>query len=96
MVTGGCRGIGRAIADALAAAGAEVDVFDVDEPQPATNFAHRFARVDITDADRRRGRGRRPCRRRPTLLVNNAGITRDRSLREDERRRVGERASPSI
>ena len=79
IVTGGCRGIGRAIADALADAGAEVDVFDVDEPRSGDEFAHRFMRVNVTDA----AAVNQAVAGLPTpasLLVNNAGITRDRSL----------------
>ena len=77
IVTGGSRGIGRAIADALRAAGADVHVFDVTEPEPG--FPHRFASVDITDSaavDNAVAALPSPA----TLLVNNAGITRDRSL----------------
>lgn len=77
IVTGGCRGIGRTIADMLDAAGADVHVFDVKEPE--TGFPHRFASVDITDSaavnDAVAG-----LPAPATLLVNNAGITRDRSL----------------
>ena len=79
MVTGGCRGIGRAIADALAEAGAEVDVFDVEEP--GEDFPHGFTRVSVTDG----GAVTQAIAALPTpatLLVNNAGITRDRSLQK--------------
>ncbi len=77
IVTGGCRGIGRAIADALHDAGAEVHVFDVSEP--AAGFPHPFASVDITNA-KAVDAAIAALSTTPTLLVNNAGITRDRSL----------------
>ncbi|MDX1595058.1 MAG: SDR family oxidoreductase [Gammaproteobacteria bacterium] len=77
VVTGGCRGIGRAIADALVAAGAEVHAFDVGPPDGEVPFT--YHEVDIADADAVNA----AVERLPdtaTLLVNNAGITRDRSL----------------
>jgi acetoacetyl-CoA reductase/3-oxoacyl-[acyl-carrier protein] reductase len=77
IVTGGCRGIGLAIADALGDGGANVHVFDVQ--QPAVGFAHGFASVDITDANAVEN-AIKSLPNPPTLLVNNAGITRDRSL----------------
>lgn len=79
VVTGASRGIGLAISDALAAAGAEVHVFDVHPPANLSMFPHRFWETDIVD----------PAAVRAaivdlpgpvSLLVNNAGITRDRSL----------------
>ncbi len=79
IVTGGCRGIGRAIADALADAEAEVEVFDVDEPHDRGTFPHRFVRVDVTDGEAV-GRAVAALDKPASLLVNNAGITRDRSL----------------
>jgi len=79
VVTGASRGLGRAIADALSEAGAEVDAFDVGEPERGDNFRHRFIRVDIADAEAVRDAvAHLPAA--PSLLVNNAGITRDRSL----------------
>ncbi len=79
IVTGACRGIGRAIADALGAAGAQVCVFDVGEPDGSRVFAHQFTRVDIADADAVKA-AVAALAEPPTLLVNNAGITRDRSI----------------
>lgn len=79
IVTGACRGIGRAVANALADAGAEVEVFDVNGPVEADKFRHRFSCVDVTDhaaVDRAVGMLAAP----PGMLVNNAGITRDRSI----------------
>jgi acetoacetyl-CoA reductase/3-oxoacyl-[acyl-carrier protein] reductase len=77
IVTGAARGIGRAIADALGEAGAEVYVFDVGKPEGA--FPHRFAPIDISDAAAvNEAVAALPFT--PTFLVNNAGITRDRSL----------------
>ena len=79
IVTGGSRGIGRAIADALGEAGAQVYVFDVGEPESMAGFAHHFVRIDIADNNAVHAAiGDFP--RPPTLLVNNAGITRDRSI----------------
>ena len=49
IVTGGSRGIGRAIADALGKASAQVYVFDVGEPERLDSFQHRFVRIDIVD-----------------------------------------------
>jgi NAD(P)-dependent dehydrogenase (short-subunit alcohol dehydrogenase family) len=43
IVTGGCRGIGRAIADALGEAGAQVYAFDIGAPERPEGFPHRFA-----------------------------------------------------
>jgi acetoacetyl-CoA reductase/3-oxoacyl-[acyl-carrier protein] reductase len=79
IVTGGSRGIGRAIADALGEAGAEVSAFDVGEPERPEAFRHRFVRIDIADSDAVNAAVAQ-LPQPPTLLVNNAGITRDRSI----------------
>ena len=79
IVTGGSRGIGRAIADALGDAGAHVSVFDVDEPDRLESFQHQFMRIDIADSNGVHD-AMAEFSKAPTLLVNNAGITRDRSI----------------
>lgn len=79
VVTGASRGIGRVIADALAVAGAQVDAFDLGDPERSENFQHRFVRVDIADAEAV-GEAVKNLPAAASLLVNNAGITRDRSL----------------
>lgn len=78
IITGATRGIGRAIADALAAAGAEVHVFDVHEPEDQS-FPHRFLELDIANSDSVKA-AIATLPSPATLLVNNAGITRDRTL----------------
>ncbi|MEI8257500.1 MAG: 3-oxoacyl-ACP reductase FabG [Deltaproteobacteria bacterium] len=76
VVTGGARGIGRSIADALVAGGAEVHVFDVAPGDPG---GFTFHAVNIADsADVARAVAALPGG--VSLLVNNAGITRDKSL----------------
>ncbi len=79
IVTGGCRGIGRAIADALGNAGAKIYVFDVGAPENLVSFPHRFVSVDIVDSDAVNA-AVEELLEAPTLLVNNAGITRDRTI----------------
>jgi len=79
IVTGGSRGIGRAIADALGEAGAQVYAFDIGEPERLASFPHRFVRIDIVDTNAVKA-AIAELAQAPTLLVNNAGITRDRSI----------------
>ncbi len=80
VVTGGARGIGRTIADALVAAGAEVHVFDREAGDGAGGGLS-FHQVDITEAASVT-KAVAALPRPATLLVNNAGITRDRSLQK--------------
>lgn len=49
VVTGSARGIGRAIAEALADHGARVAGFDVELPQDAADSSVRFIRCDVSD-----------------------------------------------
>lgn len=78
IVTGGLRGIGRAIADGLAAGGAAVHVFD---RSPGSAEAVGFALHDVDVADSKSvDAAVASLPRPPQLLVNNAGITRDKSI----------------
>jgi 3-oxoacyl-[acyl-carrier protein] reductase len=78
VVTGGLRGIGRAVADGLVAGGAEVHIFDREAADnlPAGLFAHAVDVADSASVNQAFAAVGKPV----TLLVNNAGITRDRTL----------------
>ena len=80
IVTGAARGIGRAIADALLAGGADVHGLDWENDQAIINAApFPIHKVDIADASAVNDTiNSLPAA--PSLLVNNAGITRDRSI----------------
>lgn len=79
VVTGGARGIGMAITQALIENGAKVHVFDVAPGDQVDNSLHQFHKVDIADSSS----VEEAVAQLPesiSLLVNNAGITRDRSM----------------
>jgi 3-oxoacyl-[acyl-carrier protein] reductase len=78
IVTGGLRGIGRAIADGLAAAGADVHVFDR-APGGAEAAGFTLHNVDVADSTSVEA-ALAAIPGKPVLLVNNAGITRDKSI----------------
>jgi len=82
VVTGGARGIGRAIAERMIASGATVALWDLDEPaaqQTAAALGERASvdRVDQTDEAGVRAATAAAVRRHGgiDILVNNAGIT---------------------
>jgi 3-oxoacyl-[acyl-carrier protein] reductase len=97
IVTGASRGIGAAIADTLAAAGAAV-AGTATTPEGAAAIQQRLDALapgcagevlDVNDADGATGLVGRVSEKLgvPTVLVNNAGITRDQILmrmKEDE------------
>jgi NAD(P)-dependent dehydrogenase (short-subunit alcohol dehydrogenase family) len=67
LVTGGAVGVGRAIARAFTAAGADVWIADI---QPAPAGAGHFVATDVTDEAQLRSL---IAAARPDVLVNNAG-----------------------
>lgn len=79
IVTGGARGIGRAIAESLLAAGAKVHAIDVSVPDDSKDSQISFHAGDITDAAAIR-KLVDAIQDPVTILINNAGITRDRTL----------------
>jgi acetoacetyl-CoA reductase/3-oxoacyl-[acyl-carrier protein] reductase len=98
LVTGGSRGIGRAIAIALAAEGARVAINYFSNEAAAREVVETLAAAggvpaegnylafqgDVSQAEQARGIVRQVIETwgRIDVLVNNAGITRDRTLRK--------------
>jgi 3-oxoacyl-[acyl-carrier protein] reductase len=88
LVTGGSRGIGRAIAVALATAGARVAVVARDETRASgvaselPGEGHRGYAADVAQPDSVRALLERveADLGTPDILVNNAGVTRDNLL----------------
>jgi 3-oxoacyl-[acyl-carrier protein] reductase len=90
LVTGGARGIGRDIAEALARAGSRLALVDVDRESVEAAAAElgaggveaRAYRCDVSSYDDVAGVGGAVLSDfgRVDILVNNAGITRDRLL----------------
>lgn len=86
VVTGGTRGIGRAIVEMLAAEGAQVAFTYVSSPELAAEIAAAdnvtAFEADVTDSARAAEvvKEVRSTHGQIDILVNNAGITRDRLL----------------
>jgi acetoacetyl-CoA reductase/3-oxoacyl-[acyl-carrier protein] reductase len=79
IVTGGARGIGRAIAEGLAGAGAQVHALDISLPDDRGHSGITFHKGDITDTKSIKAL-LTEIAKPVSILVNNAGITRDRTL----------------
>ncbi len=95
VVTGGCRGIGKAMVELFASEGAYVYAWDFKIPEPTETFIEipllkervKVVQVDVTSADsvNRAAQMLLDEQGRVDILVNNAGITRDNLLiRMDE------------
>jgi len=81
LVTGGSRGIGRAVVERLIADGLHVVNFDVNAPAGEVGRHESFTRVDVSDeAALRSALAQAVAARCITRLVNNAGIVRPASI----------------
>lgn len=90
VVTGGCRGIGKAIVEGFLREGAFVYAWDYKIPEPSEPFIEdealkprvRVVQVDVSSAESVNTAAQRVFDEsgRVDVLVNNAGITRDNLL----------------
>src|SRR6056297_1187239 len=87
IVTGGCRGIGKAISKRLAKEGAKVFALDYSIPDSIEEMIEdeslldkiKMIKCDVTDSDSVNNAFKQVTEEtgRLDILVNNAGITRD-------------------
>lgn len=78
VITGGARGIGRAIADKMADNHAVIVILDMNEPEDIGNYT--FFKCNVADYAETESVVKTILERfgRIDILVNNAGITRDK------------------
>ena len=99
LVTGGAQGIGRAIAEELAAAGAVLALADVNEAKLAETVAETEGTgidataftVNVSSQESIEAGAKAIIEKfgKVEIIVNNAGITRDNLMLRDEARRLG-------
>lgn len=81
LVTGGSRGIGRAVVRRLIEDGLHVVNFDLNKPADGIDAHESFSQVDVSDEAALRAALAQAVAGRPiTRLVNNAGIVRPASI----------------